>query len=223
DAGQLRGKDLYQLAKNCFRCHAVSNERLINNTAHKTGDSQNFEFAAWNLGEVRHNFHTDQTFNANVPTLWATNPDGSRKQDKDPALRNRIRMMYFCGKLAELNVSLRNRALATTNGRYAKAMNTRIKNILRDVGELVEIFAEEKVEVPLLAKAMSAAMKVEDQLTTFDAASREKFLAAASEVERVSIQFERDRDGSKLGLFDEDLGLSELPKEGARGTPYPPN
>ena len=52
-AGMLRPDDLYAVANNCYQCHLVPNENLVNKGGHKAGSA--FELVAWSQGEVRQN------------------------------------------------------------------------------------------------------------------------------------------------------------------------
>jgi hypothetical protein len=51
--GMIRRHSLYQLATNCYSCHVVPKEVLVNKGGHKPGSS--FELLSWSQGEVRHN------------------------------------------------------------------------------------------------------------------------------------------------------------------------
>src|SRR5713101_4798624 len=54
--GMLRPDQIYLVAANCYQCHTVPNEKLVNVGEHKPGS--NFELLSWLQGEVRHNFLT---------------------------------------------------------------------------------------------------------------------------------------------------------------------
>ncbi len=54
EAGMLRPKNIYLVAANCYSCHTVPNEKLVNVGGHPAGS--NFELVSWSQGEVRHNF-----------------------------------------------------------------------------------------------------------------------------------------------------------------------
>ena len=56
--------NIYLIARQCYDCHTVPNERLVNVGGHLAG-SQDFELVAWSQGMVRHNFlRTGGTTNA---------------------------------------------------------------------------------------------------------------------------------------------------------------
>lgn len=52
-AGMIRPVNIYAVANNCYQCHTVPNEKLVNVGGHPAGSS--FELVAWSQGEVRHN------------------------------------------------------------------------------------------------------------------------------------------------------------------------
>ncbi len=66
-AGMIRSENAYALAKNCYTCHIVADEKLLS-TGHKPGHSD-FDLIPWMQGEVRHNFQVDQKTNADSPSL----------------------------------------------------------------------------------------------------------------------------------------------------------
>ena len=55
--GMRQTDDIYTLAMNCFQCHTVPKEDLVNKGEHPAGSD--FELVAWSHGEVRHNFMND--------------------------------------------------------------------------------------------------------------------------------------------------------------------
>lgn len=52
--GMARPDRLYELATNCYSCHAITDQELIRTAGHPSGDG--FEFASWTQGDLRHNF-----------------------------------------------------------------------------------------------------------------------------------------------------------------------
>ena len=106
--GMNRSQDIYELAKNCYECHGVNNERLVVLGGHKTGNFD-FEWVKWFQGEVRHNFHADQRHNAESPTnLNVESSHDSAESTKRTAAK------YIVGQMVDIEISLRNRAKATT-------------------------------------------------------------------------------------------------------------
>jgi len=100
-AGMVRAPDIYNIAKSCFGCHIVNNEKLVA-AGHKAASA--FEFVSWSSGEIRHNFQVDKNHNAAAPSLWLATSNGTADQ--------RRRMKFVVGALAQLEVALRRRAEA---------------------------------------------------------------------------------------------------------------
>lgn len=104
-AGMIRPGALYKLAKNCYGCHVVPRERLVNIGGHPAGSA--FELVSWSQGEVRHN-------------LWYSNGRTNAK-----ASAGRKRLMYVVGLAVELETALRAVAVATKKKAYAIKMARR--------------------------------------------------------------------------------------------------
>lgn len=103
--GMIRPRALYKLAKNCYSCHVVPQENLVNVGHHPAGSK--FELVAWSQGEVRHN-------------LWY-----SKGKANAPAKLGRKRMMYVVGLAVELETALRAVGVATKRRAYAVKMALR--------------------------------------------------------------------------------------------------
>lgn len=104
-AGMIRPKEMYTWAKNCYGCHTVPNEKLVNVGGHTPGSD--FELVAWSQGQIRHN-------------LWYT-----KKNDEAPQARKRL--MYVVGQAVELETSLSAVGKATEEKDYAVKMMARAK------------------------------------------------------------------------------------------------
>ncbi len=103
--GMIRPRSFYLLAKNCYSCHVVPQEELVNKGGHRAGSA--FELVSWSQGEVRHN-------------TWY-----SKGKDNVPASAARMRMLYLIGLGAELETALRAIAKATVRKAYAFEMAKR--------------------------------------------------------------------------------------------------
>ena len=65
-SGMNNPHNIYLIAQQCYDCHTVPNEKLVNVGGHLAG-SQDFELVAWSQGMVRHNFvRTGGTTNAHA-------------------------------------------------------------------------------------------------------------------------------------------------------------
>lgn len=108
-AGMIRPLYIYDVANNCFACHTVPNEKLVNVGGHPAGSK--FDLVAWSQGEVRHN-------------VWYSKAN-------EEASANRKRQLYVVGKMLDLEHALRGMAKATAAGTYATAMKARAMAALK--------------------------------------------------------------------------------------------
>ena len=129
-AGLIRPSKLYEVANNCYGCHTVPNEKLVNVGGHAAGSA--FELVSWSQGEVRHN-------------VWYS-------KSNDEASAARKRMMYIVGKSLDLEHALRGVGKATAKAAYADSMEKRA-NGARSALEKVA----ESVKAPELAAIIAAA------------------------------------------------------------------
>ncbi|MDA1099012.1 MAG: cytochrome c family protein [Proteobacteria bacterium] len=144
DAGMIRPGNLYQVAKNCFSCHTVPNEKLVNVGGHAAGS--NIELVAWSQGEVRHN-------------VWY-----SKENRVSPIAR--LRVMYLVGRALDLEFALRGVAEATEKADYAVKMAKRAKNArerIKTIAELVD--APELMAMYSAAKSAKLKLNNKAQLT----------------------------------------------------------
>ena len=171
--GMCNPSNLYLIAKNCLNCHTTPNEKLVNVGKHPTG-SLDFELVAWSQGMVRHNFvHADGHHNA-------------------PPSRDRLRVMYVVGLLADLEFSLRATALATQKAKFgitnAKRANTMKKKLIKMQGTLNN---------PILQDAVTAVSRVTLKLN-----NRDELLAAAEQVSQAAFTFAEKTSGAELAAID---------------------
>jgi hypothetical protein len=162
--GMRRSDNLYALAKNCFECHTVPNETLVNEGQHPT-ETKAFEMVEFSQGEVRHNFQLNQSENAAAPTLWTD----ARFTTEDRTVAGRRALMYVVGQLAACEVSLRSRATATRRGNFLKAANKRILDVQGNLEEIREKAAIKEIQDVLDALSSlkrSSLRKVSDQDST---------------------------------------------------------
>tara|TARA_Y100001934_G_scaffold278272_2_gene379101 strand:- start:4258 stop:5253 length:996 start_codon:yes stop_codon:yes gene_type:complete len=103
--GMIRPKNYYDVAANCYSCHTVPNEEIVNK-GHKAGSE--FELVAWSQGEVRHNFRASQG-----------------KENAEAPIERR-RMFYVVGQCLDLEYSIRAVGKATAPGKYLDAMKNRV-------------------------------------------------------------------------------------------------
>jgi hypothetical protein len=110
--GMITSDMVYQIATNCFGCHTVPNEKLVNVGGHKAGSD--FDLVIWSQGEVRHNF--------------VSSPGAPDNPTNRPASKEELRKLYAMGALVDLEVSLRNLAGAKDKGgKFQMSMVERVK------------------------------------------------------------------------------------------------
>jgi hypothetical protein len=136
-AGMIRPGNLYQVAQNCFGCHTVPNEKLVNVGGHTAGSK--IELVAWSQGEVRHN-------------VWY-----SKENRVSPIERQR--MIYLVGRALDLEYALRGVAKATTKARYAVKMAKRVKYARKRIKAIAKL-----VDAPELMAMYTAAKAVKLKL-----------------------------------------------------------
>ena len=149
-AGMIRPVRLYDVAANCYGCHTVPMENLVNVGGHPAGSK--FELVQWSQGEVRHN-------------VWYSKENGE-------ASVARKRLMYVLGKALDLEFALRGVAIATKKAAYAVSMAKRAKraeNALKkiagvvdspEIGTILEAAAGVKLKLNNEAPLTAAADKV---------------------------------------------------------------
>ncbi len=147
-AGMIRPSNLYELAANCYSCHTVPNERLVNVGGHTAGSK--FELVRWTQGEIRHN-------------VWYT-------EDNTEASLERRRLFYIIGKMLDYEYALRGVAKATQNAEYAKAMAMRAQRALAFLKKIDETVDNDQLTAIINASA-SATLKLNNETALLDVAS----------------------------------------------------
>jgi hypothetical protein len=171
--GMIRPRSLYQLAKNCFGCHVVPQEDLVNKGGHKAGSA--FELVSWSQGEVRHN-------------TWY-----SKGKDNVAADAARKRMLYLVGLGVELETGLRAVGKATVRRAYAFEMAKRVDRARKQLAAA----AKAAPNVPEIAKMVefghSAGLKL----------NNERFLTTAADgVSKLLASIAEKYDGSTMAGLD---------------------
>ena len=142
--GMIRPKAMYEWATNCYSCHTVPNEKLVNEGGHPAGSA--FELVAWSQGEIRHN-------------LWYT-------KTSDAATGDRKRLMYVVGQAIELEISLRAVGKATVKATYAVKMAKRAAAARKRFSKIAGVVDLPEIkEIAALAKTAKLKLNNGDQLT----------------------------------------------------------
>jgi hypothetical protein len=171
--GMIRPDTLYQLAKNCYSCHVVPQEDLVNKGGHKAGSD--FELLSWSQGEVRH-------------TTWY-----SKGKENVAANAARKRMLYLVGLGVELETGIRAVSQATAKQPYAFEMAKRVDRARKQLAAA----AKAAPAVPEIAKlvefAYSAGLKLNNG----------PFLTAAADgVSKTLTSITEKYDGSTMAGLD---------------------
>ena len=171
--GMIGPRLLYQLAKNCYSCHVVPQEDLVNKGGHKAGSS--FELVSWSQGEVRHN-------------TWY-----SKGKENVAADAARKRMLYLVGLGVELETGLRAIGKATVRREYAFAMAKRVDRARKQLAAA----AIAAPNVPEIAKmvefAYSAGLKLNNDRS---------LTVAADDVSKLLASITKKYDGSTMAGLD---------------------
>ena len=186
-AGMIYPDNLYAVARNCFDCHIIKHEELVNKGGHPAF-SKDFDLAGWLGGEVRHNFMTDA-----VPVKKS----GTTNREASPERR---RMLFMVGQLLSLEYSLRAVGKATTTkakppgGEQAFGIQQalRVQTLKGNIAKLNEqINTAEVTAILEIAGTVALKTKNEAQLT-----------AAADKISVLAKKFAVAHDGSKFAAID---------------------
>jgi hypothetical protein len=171
--GMIRPRAIYQLAKNCYGCHVVPQEDLVNKGGHRAGSD--FELVSWSQGEVLHN-------------TWY-----SEDKDNVPASAERKRMLYLVGLGVELETALRAIGKATARKPYAFEMAARADRARKQLAAA----AKAAPSVPEIARmvefAHSAGLKLNNERS---------LTAAADGVSELLSRVTEKYDGSTMAGLD---------------------
>lgn len=171
--GMNNPHNIYLIARQCYDCHTVPNEKLVNVGGHLAG-SKDFELVSWSQGMVRHNFlRTGETSNATL------SPD-------------ELRVMYVVGVMTDLEYSLRAVAAATEKSTFGVTSAQRAARMKKRLNEIEAARSD-----PLVQQALDAVATVELRLGNKDAIN-----AAADGVGKAAKEFAEKADGKKLTAID---------------------
>jgi hypothetical protein len=171
--GMNNPHNLYLIARQCYDCHTVPNEQLVNVGGHLAGSAE-FELVAWSQGMVRHNF---------VRTGGASNGTLTPAE---------LRVMYVVGVMADLEHSLRATAAATEKATFGITSAQRAARMKQRLYEIQKLVSD-----PLIQPALDAVAEVELRLGNADA-----ILQAADDVSKTAYEFAEKAAGNRLGAID---------------------
>lgn len=178
-AGLIRPSDAYAVAQNCYSCHTVPNEKLVNVGGHPAGSK--FELVRWSQGEVRHNVHyTNGKENVEAPI-------------------ERRRMLYLVGKMLDLEFAFRGLADATAKADYAVSMAKRANRATKQLAALNQ---------ELNNKTISDIVAI-GEATKLKLNARDTYMAAAAKVAKLAKSFSDDTDPASLASIDAKLPTAD--------------
>lgn len=178
-SGMVRPSQIYKLAENCYQCHLIPHEKLVNWGGHSS--ASDFELVGWTQGEVRHNYFR------------------SRGQDNEESGLERLILMYVAGRAIDLEYSYRGVAKATKKATYAinMAMRVRANEVhLKKILEKVSI--PEVEEILAVSKAAKLKFNKEAELT-----------AVADKIAVITKKFLKNYDGSEFEALEDMIPTEE--------------
>ncbi len=170
--GMNNPKNLYSIARGCLTCHTVPNEKLVNIGGHQAGSD--FELVAWSQGTIRHNFlRTDGKSNAR-------------------SSQERLRVMFVVGLMADLELSTRATAKATSKSTYGVTSAQRAAKVATKLYEI-----QQKIKNSHLQNALEAFAQAELRV-----GNAKQLNQIANEIMKWGNQFATQTNGAKLGAID---------------------
>jgi hypothetical protein len=157
EAGFISINNVYKLAENCFQCHTIPNEKLVNTSGHAAGSP--LELVSWSQGEVRHHFLGGTKNQANT--------------------QDRLRMLYVVGRIVDLEYSLRGLAKATQKAPYGVTMAKRVVAAKDNLKKISEVLPKPEIQ-EIITIADGVALKLNNEAAIMDAA--EKISAAGKKI-----------------------------------------
>jgi hypothetical protein len=170
--GLLRPNNYYFVAANCFSCHTVPEEKLVNVGGHTAGSD--FELVAWSQGEVRHNLQKS---------------DGKVNAEATLPVK---RMLYIVGRALDLEYGLRGMAGATQPGTSAESMTKRVATAQSKLKEIHEAL-KDSVTQQILDAAAGVELKINNS---------ESLTQAAEKIALVTRKFSSGNDGASFAAID---------------------
>ena len=172
-AGMIRPSNTYELAKNCYSCHMVPNEKLVNVGGHKAGSD--FDLVAWSQGEVRHN-------------TWYTADKSNR-----PATIEHKRLFFVVGSAVELETVLAATGKATVKDTYAVSMAKRAKAAKERIAALAAALPSVPELKTIAAVADGAGLRLNNEA---------ELTAASQKVGEATKKLAASYDGKSWGAID---------------------
>jgi len=175
DAGMVRAGDLYRLFSNCYECHTIAHETLVERGGHSPGDDLELLIS---VERIRHNFlHSQLT------------GDGKHNELFSDAHR---RVIFVAGRALSLEHTLRAVARSRHSGPYSRFMSRRLR------------WALDKLDALLSRSNLSEIAAILETARSTDPSSDDPIalVAAADRIATLTRAFLANHDGSELGSLD---------------------
>ncbi len=195
--GMLRPGEIYNVVANCFDCHTVPNERLVNEGGHTSG-SNGFNLVE-KIEDIRHNFLQSLLYG-----------DGS---ENDTLSRKHKRLLFVTGRVLELEYNLRGTALATREGTYLTNMVQRTADVVEAIRQI-----NLRLSIPELTEMLAVYQSV-----ILKANHRAALAQAADKIQSAAKQLTSIYDGSEFSKIDSFmLGIPDMFDRPPPPPPPPP-
>jgi len=172
--GMLRpSTDIYAVAANCFECHTVPMEIVVNKAGHSSG-TRSFDLVSM-IDSIRHNF-----LNPGGPVVNRPNTPEQK------------RVLFVIGRMLAYEYALRGMSTATVDSTYSDAMNVRAKRAFTDLQTM-----NAAQHLPAVDSVMMIARKV--KLVPNNRAELEH---AADQIREIGQRFASGTNGSTLAALD---------------------
>lgn len=174
--GMLRPSEVYGVVANCFQCHTVPHEKLVNVGGHSSG-SRDFDLLD-RIDEIRHNFLQAQF-------------DPARSENAERS-QERNRILYVVGKAVDLEYSIRGIAVSKETGGYGRAMNRRVRSAVSNLEAI-----QKRITIKEVQDMLSSLGDV-----SIGPNNESKLLIVAVKISKATKAFIVRNDGSELSVLD---------------------
>ncbi len=169
-AGMLRPDRIYHVAENCYQCHSIPNEKLVNVGGHPHS-SRGFNLMTWSQGEIRHNFLSGEGRNRKIT-----------QAEK--------RIFFVVGAGLEFEYGLRGFAKATKKANYSLKMSRKIRVSRKKLIRMYKASGIREIR-SMYTSVKSLKIKLNNEAA---------FLRAADKVKQVIIDFSFGYTGNEKKL-----------------------
>lgn len=192
EQGMIWPSQVYAIISNCYDCHSIPNEELVNKGGHP--DSSDFEIISYLNGEVRHSFYNDSKQNLEMS-------------------QNRKRLFYVTGQCVELECNMRGTGKATRKDVFGISHALRVQAVYE---RLVKINAA--LKLPEIDEMLAAVPKKPGGGLKMKINEQKELDDAADKVRAAILKMLQKHDGSQLAAADPFIPGPEKAKGGYQKT-----